>query len=101
MAPEISGGKMLRVKREGNNLLIWLPIKPKGKPSKSGKSDVIGTSGGPVATGVFVNKRCVWVVANAFLYPKRDEAQERAAVEMHRMLGRIARTESQAEEEDI
>jgi hypothetical protein len=81
---------MLKVRRDGDHLIIHLPIKAKAKRSKSGKSKVIGTSRGPVATGVYWKKRCIWLVVNAFIYPNTEEGRERAAVELHKIQGRIA-----------
>lgn len=46
---------------------ITLPVQKPLKPSKSGKSMVVATTHGSIATKALVNDKVVWIGVNAFI----------------------------------
>jgi hypothetical protein len=60
----------LIVKREGNRLKIELPLE-RPAPSKSGKSDVVGSTHGVVITEAKYKGKPIALTVNAFVYRDR------------------------------
>lgn len=56
------------VKREGEYLVIRLPIFDPPTTSRSGRSLLVGTTAGVHRTTVMINDEPVRIVANAFIY---------------------------------
>jgi len=56
----------LEAKIENNELVIRIPLE-KPKPSSSGKTLIVASTGGNVQTAVEVNGRAVFVGLNAYI----------------------------------
>jgi hypothetical protein len=59
----------MKAERKGNELVITIPLLERPKPSKSGKSLLVCTSGGVRPLAIKVNGRPIQMVVNGFIYP--------------------------------
>lgn len=59
----------VKVAIEGGELVIRIPVETKPQLSKSGKSLIVASSHGTVATKAMVDGKQVYVGVNAFVYP--------------------------------
>jgi len=61
----------IRVKQDGKTLKVELPLE---KPirSKSGKTTLVASTHGVITTPVRYKGRNIALVANAFVYPKKE-----------------------------
>ena len=71
----------MKVEKKGNELVITIPLK-NPKPSSTGKTLIVCTSGGVQALPIEVDGQPIHVVLNGFIYPpaaaslKRNKRQE-------------------------
>jgi hypothetical protein len=72
------------VKLEKNILKIEVPLE-KPRPSKSGKTQVVGSSHGLITTDVKYQGMHVVLSLNALIYPREEEYRQRARVTMLKM----------------
>lgn len=57
----------MQVTIEGKELVIRIPVETPPKPSKSGKSLIVASTGGNVVTAVIVDGRPVTLGLNAYI----------------------------------
>lgn len=77
---EKQGEVMLTAKFNKNETRLNISVPVEGpRPSASGKSELVATSGGVVRTDAIIDGRRVHVICNAFVYPTDSRPKKRAA----------------------
>jgi hypothetical protein len=64
--------KTIDAKIVGKDLVVQIPLEP-AVLSGSGKSMVVATTRGPIASGVAYRKKQLMIVVNAFYYRKKKK----------------------------